>query len=122
MITIDHKKITERVKHLILKEKVSDYYVWKHAFIPNASFSMMINSKSNWKLEHLVNIAKLFQVSFNWLVFGDENCIKKEFLYEIKELREENLLLKEELSDYRIVKDIILKSKQSKHKKIKERG
>jgi len=118
---IQHQEITERVKSLILKNHVSDYYVWKNAEIPNASFSMMINNKAKWKLEFLVDIAELFNESFVWLVFGDDDHIEKKILYEIQNLKEENTLLKEELKNYRAVKDFIVKSSIAKESSKKEK-
>lgn len=122
MGNINHKEITERVISKRGESRVTDYYIWKNSSIPRSTYYKMIKNESDWKMDYLLNIAKLFQVSFNWLVFGDEDYIKKEILYEIKELKEENLLLREELSDYRAVKDIIIKAKTSKTEKIKERS
>ena len=106
---IEHEQITERVKSLILKNHVSDYYVWKNAKIPNASFSMMINNKAKWKLEFLVGISKLFNEPLNWLIFGEKEHFEKELIQENKKIKEENILLREEVATYRTIKKEFLK-------------
>ncbi|MFC2092728.1 hypothetical protein ACFLSV_02400 [Bacteroidota bacterium] len=98
---INHSEITKRIKTLIQQNKVSEYYVWKNTNIPRASFSMMINNKSPWKLEHLVNIANLFAKSFDWLVFEKEDASYKELESQLKKLKKENRKLKSELGNYR---------------------
>lgn len=111
MSEINHKEITERVKSLILKNKVSDYYVWKNAVIPRATLSVMINNKSSWKLEYLISIANLFSVSFNWLLFGEDDYEEQQLIKENLNLREQNIMLKEEVETYRVIrKNFIEKS------------
>lgn len=98
---IKHSEITERIKTIIKKNSVSDYYVWTKTNIPRASFSAMINNKSPWKLEQLVDIANLFSECFNWLVFGEEDATTKELMNQINKLKKEDRLLRIEFGDYR---------------------
>ena len=97
---VNHSEITKRIKTLIKENRVSDYYVWTKTAIPRASFYAMINNKSPWKLEHLINIANLFAKSFDWLVFEEEDASNKELESQLKKLKEENQKLKSELKNY----------------------
>lgn len=99
---LQNDQITERIKKLILQNKVSDYYVWKNAHIPKSSFSNMINNNSEWKLEYIASIAVLFNVEIEWLIFGKANYIIQELVKENKSLYDEVLVLREKVATYEV--------------------
>ena len=119
---LQNEQISERVKKLILKHRVSDYYVHKNAHIPKSSFSRMINNTQEWKLQYVVSIATLFRVEIDWLLYGRLNHTIDELSKENAELKEEVLILREKVSTYEVAAkkaSDIQPSKKQKNKKEK---
>jgi predicted transcriptional regulator len=80
MVNIFNKSISDRILKLMELQDLTAYAVIKHCNIPKASFYKCIDNKSEWKVEHLLELSKYFEVTIDYLVSGIkyESVLKKE--------------------------------------------
>lgn len=98
---IDNKAITERINTLMEKNSVTGYRLCKNLKIPNGSYFNIKKGRQGWSLEYLHKIALYFNVSLDYLVFGDDKeTTDSNVIYKLHKFEEEILILKEKEKKY----------------------
>ncbi len=101
-----NKAISARIVELMERRNLTAYAVLKEVQIPKASFYKCIENQSEWKIDHLIQISKLFDASLNWLISGEKtsNIVKEkgvEYIAIDDAIKENNLLF-----EYPILADV----------------
>jgi len=100
MKNFDNLSITARVVELMNKNHIEPYLISDIAGMPRPSFSRIVkNNRFPWRVEWLAKIALYFNVTLDYLIFGDKDFVKKknrEFTYNAK----------------KAVRDVLLKDKK----------
>lgn len=81
-------KITARVLELAEEHSITPNLLCEIALMPRSSYSDIIkNNRFSWRVDWLARIAVYFNVTTDYLIFGDKDFVKKknhEFVKDIK--------------------------------------
>jgi hypothetical protein len=104
MQNINNIQITGRILELIKRSNLDPSIVCDIAEMPRSSFSYIVKkNRFPWRVEWLAKIALYFDVTIDYIVFGDKDYVKKrnkEFIYESKKLIKDMLLKEKKYLTY----------------------
>lgn len=72
-------EIGERLKNLRKTNKFSQQYVAENLFISQAAYSLIENSQNGIVAEHIVNLSKLYNVTTDYILKGNNMLVKMSY-------------------------------------------
>jgi len=111
-----NRQISKRINELINEIGITQYQLMKDLEIPKASFYNCMNSERDWSIGNLIKIAHYFNVSLDYLIDGEEKARPPDSDNRIKELEEENRLLRDRISQISNLTQAIEKLKKRRRK------
>jgi len=113
-----NNQITKRIENLISIRNISAYKLMKDLELNKPTFYKCLNGESYWSVGNLIKIAHYFNVSLDWLIDGEERTRSpNEYENRIKELEEENRLLRDRISQISNLTQAIEEIKKRKGKR-----
>jgi len=113
-----NRQISKRVNELIAQKGITPYQLMVDLEIPKATFYNCINSERDWSIDNLIKISNYFNVSLDWLINGEERTRSpNEYEDKIKQLEEENRLLRDRISQISQLTQAIEEIKKRKGKR-----
>jgi len=110
-----NRQISKRINELIERKGITPYKLMDDLEINKSTFYRSIKDERNWSLENLIKIAHYFNVSLDFLIDGEEKS-RSPNDEKIKELEEENRLLRGRLSQINDLTQAIENLKKRKRK------
>lgn len=73
---VDRNEISKRIKQLRKQRKFSQSFVAKNLHISQAAYSLIENSQNRILVEHIISLSKIYEVTTDYLLKGDDSLIK----------------------------------------------
>lgn len=115
-----HRQISLRLNNILKERNITAYSLIKEIGINKSTFYMCLQGERDWSIDNLIKISNYLNVDIDYLIKGEEGKARPpDSKYEdrIKELEEENRLLRDRISQISNLTQAVEELKKRKRKR-----